>query len=81
MAQDITRDFRDLVEQKGKGLGEARRSKLGRKSHHTPGDTLVDGAPPFMQAYMKEAHTIVSHVLLLFTPFSRVMRSCNKLCF
>lgn len=65
MAQDITRDFRDLVEQKGKGPGETR---LGRKSHLTPGDTHVDGAPPFMQAYMKEAHTIVSHVLLFVYP-------------
>jgi hypothetical protein len=71
MAQDITRDFRDLVEQKGKDPGEARRTKLGRKSHITPGDTHVDGAPPFMQAYMKEAHTIVSHVLLLFTLLTR----------
>jgi hypothetical protein len=68
MAQDITRDFRDLVEQKGKEPGETRRTKLGRKSHFTPGDTHVDGAPPFMQAYMKEAHTIVSHVLLFLYP-------------
>ena len=67
MVQDITRDFRDLVTQKGKSHGEARRTSLGRQSHITPGDNQVDGAPPFMQAYMKEAHTIVSHVLLLFT--------------
>ena len=71
MAQDITRDFRDLVEQKGKGPGETSRAKLGRKSHLTPGDTLVDGAPPFMQVYMKEAHTIVSHVRLLFALLTR----------
>jgi syntaxin 18 len=71
MAQDITRDFRDLVEQKDKGPGETRRTKRGRQSHLTPGDTHVDGAPPFMRAYMKEAHTIVSHVLLLFTLLTR----------
>lgn len=71
MAQDITRDFRDLVEQKGKGRGETKRNKLARQSHLTPGDTHVDGAPPFMQAYMKEAHTIVSHVLLLFILLTR----------
>jgi syntaxin 18 len=55
MAQDITADFRNVVEQRRKGHGDTRRSKLGRP---TPGDT--DGAPPFMQAYMKEAYTIVS---------------------
>ncbi len=71
MAQDITRDFRNLVEQKYKGLGDARRTKLGRQSHPAPGDTQVDGAAPFMQTYMKEAHTIVSHVLLLFTLLTR----------
>lgn len=69
MAQDITRDFKDLVEQKGKSHGETRRTNLGRQSPLTPGD--VDGAPPFMQAYMKEAHTIVSHLLLLFTLLTR----------
>jgi syntaxin 18 len=71
MAQDITRDFKELIEQKGKSHGENRRTKFGRQSHLTPGDTHVDGAPPFMQAYMKEAHTIVSHVLLLFTLLTR----------
>ena len=72
MAQDITADFRNVVEQKRKGHGDTRRSKLGRP---TPGDT--DGAPPFMQAYMKEAYTIVSQVLFLFIAFLRA-RSCNK---
>lgn len=71
MAQDITHDFRDLVEQKRKGPGETRRYKLAKQPHLTPGDTHVDGAPTFMQAYMKEAHTIVSHVLLLFTLLTR----------
>ncbi len=71
MAQDITRDFRNLVEQKRKGPGETRRTKLGRQSHPAPGDPQVEGAPPFMQAYMKEAHTIVSHVLLLSTLLTR----------
>ena len=81
MAQDITRDFRDLVEKKGKGPVETRRAKIGRKSHLTPGDTLVDGAPPFMQAYMKEAHTIVSHVPFCLLFSSHAWRSCNKLLF
>jgi hypothetical protein len=70
MAQDITGDFQNIVDQKRKGLGETRRGKLGRLSHPTPGDSQVDGAPPFMQAYMKEAYTIVSHVLFLFTSAS-----------
>lgn len=71
MAQDITRDFKDLVEQKRKVPGETKRAKPGSQSRLTPGDTHVDGAPPFMQAYMKEANTIVSHVLLLFTLLTR----------
>jgi len=71
MAQDITRDFKDLVEQKRKGPGETKRTKYGSQSHLAPGDTHVDGVPPFMQAYMKEANTIVSHVLLLFTLLTR----------
>ena len=65
MPLDITRDFRDLLKQKGKSH-ETRRTKLGRQSRLTPGDTHVDGAPPFMQAYMKEAYIIVSHHSLLF---------------
>ena len=69
MAQDITADFRNVVEQKRKGHGDTRRSKLGRP---TPGD--ADGAPPFMQAYMKEAYTIVSQVLFLFIAFLRATR-------
>ncbi|KAF8496787.1 hypothetical protein F5888DRAFT_1702523 [Russula emetica] len=75
MAQDITRDFRDLVEQKGKGPGETRRTKRGRKSHLTPGDTHVDGAPPFMRAYMKEAHTILQQVTSLTRMLAAVRRA------
>ena len=63
MAQDITGDFRNIVEQKRKGLDDTRRTKLRRQSPLAPNDTQVDGVPPFMQAYMKEAYTIVSHVL------------------
>ena len=66
MAQDITVDFRNVVEQKRNGLGDTRRSKPGRPSHPPPGDTQLDDAPPFMQAYMKEAYTIVSRVALCF---------------
>jgi hypothetical protein len=80
MAQDITVDFRNVVEQKCNSLGDTRRSKLGRPSHPPPGDTQLDDAPPFMQAYMKEAYMIVSHVQLLFSfPFFTRVTSCNKL--
>jgi syntaxin 18 len=68
MAQDITGDFRNIVEQKRKGLDDTRRTKLRRQSHSAPKDTQVDGVPPFMQAYMKEAYTIVSHVLFCLPP-------------
>jgi len=71
MTHDITDEFRNFVDQKRKGLGDSRRTKTGRQSHPTPGDTQMDGAPPFMQAYMKEAYTIVSQLFCLFvTPAS-----------
>jgi hypothetical protein len=70
MAQDITQDFRNVVEQKRKGLDDSRRSKPRRLSHPAPDDTQGDDSPPFMQAYMREAYTIVSHALLLFTSAS-----------
>lgn len=60
---DITDNFRNIVDQKRECLGDSHRSTPGRPSHRAPGDTQVDGTPPFMQAYMKEAYTIVSHLL------------------
>ena len=66
MAHDITGEFRIFVDQRRKGLGDSRRTKSGKQPHPTPGDTQTDGAPPFMQAYMKEAYTIVSHYRILF---------------
>jgi hypothetical protein len=39
----------------------------------------MDGAPPFMQAYMKEAYMIVCHFLLFFDLCVLPVRSCNKL--
>ena len=80
MAHDITGEFRTFVGQKRKSPGDSRWAKPGRQPHPAPGDTLVDGTPPFMQAYMKEAYTIVSHHRLSFRflCFLRV-RSCNKL--
>ena len=61
MAHDITEQFRAIVHQQRKEHGDSRRTKLRRPSHLIPGEARVDGAPPFMQAYMKEANTIVSH--------------------
>lgn len=80
MAHDITGDFRTFVDQKRKNLGESRWTKPGRQPRPAPGDTQMDGAPPFMQAYMKEAYTIVSRYRLSFglLRFLRT-RSCNKL--
>ena len=61
MAHDITEDFRSIVHQQHKEHGDSRRIKLRPRSHLIPGEARVDGAPPFMQAYMKEGYTIVSH--------------------
>jgi hypothetical protein len=76
MAHDITGDFRAFVSRKRNGLGDSRLIKPGRQSHPAPGDPQMDGAPPFMQAYMKEAYTIVSHYFpafcYLFLRFLRV---------
>jgi len=65
MAHDITGDFRIIVNQKRNTIGDSVRSNRGRPSHPAPGDSQLDGAPPFMQAYMKEAYTVVSHRLFL----------------
>ncbi|KAF8471634.1 hypothetical protein DFH94DRAFT_768655 [Russula ochroleuca] len=75
MAQDITGDFRNIVEQKRKGLDDTRRSKLRRSSHPAPNDTQVDGVPPFMQAYMKEAYTILQQVSSLTRMLAAVRRA------
>jgi syntaxin 18 len=66
MAYDITEQFRIIVDQKRKEC-DSRRSRLGKPPRPTPGESQVDGAPPFMQAYMKEAYIIVSHHLLSFS--------------
>ena len=66
MAYDITGEFRTFVDKKRKGPSDSQRTKpRGRLPHPAPGDIQMDGAPPFMQVYMKEAYTIVSHLLLL----------------
>jgi syntaxin 18 len=67
MAHDITEQFKAIVHQKREEHGDSRRTKLRRPSHLIPGEARVDGAPPFMQAYMKEAYTIVSHHSRLLT--------------
>jgi syntaxin 18 len=67
MAHDITEEFRTIVHQQRKEHGDSRRTKLRRSSHLIPGEARVDGAPPFMQAYMKEGYTIVSHHPRLLT--------------
>src|SRR5216683_999835 len=62
MAYDITGEFRTFVDQKRKDPSDSQRTKPGgRLPHPTPGDIQMDGAPSFMQVYMKEAYTIVSH--------------------
>jgi syntaxin 18 len=62
MAHDTTDVFRAFVYQKRNGLGNnSQLIKPARQSHPAPGDPQMDGAPPFMQAYMKEAYTIVSY--------------------
>lgn len=66
MAYDTTDEFRIIVDQKRKEFNGSRRNRLARPPHLIPGDNQIDGAPPFMQAYMKEAYIIVSHHSLLF---------------
>jgi hypothetical protein len=80
MAYDITGEFRTFVYQKRKGPGDSRRTKPeGKPPHFTPGDIQTDGAPPFMQVYMKEAYTIVSHLFIVFVTSELLrVRSCNK---
>jgi hypothetical protein len=66
MAYDITGEFRSFVDQKRKDPSDSQRNKPGgRLPHPAPGDIQMDGGPPFMYVYMKEAYTIVSHLLLL----------------
>ena len=72
MAHDITEEFRAIVHLHRKEYGDSKRTKLRRPSHLIPGEARVDGAPPFMQAYMKEGYTIVSHYLSLLTQLSHV---------
>ncbi len=67
MAHDITEQFRVIVHLKRKEHGDSRRTTPRRPSHLIPGEARVDGAPPFMQAYMKEANTIVSYHPCLLT--------------
>ncbi|KAI0303316.1 hypothetical protein B0F90DRAFT_1710058 [Multifurca ochricompacta] len=75
MALDITDEFRTIVDHKRKNLDDSRRSKLGRPSHVVPGDAQIDGAPPFMQAYMKEAYTILQHIVSLTRMLAAVRRA------
>jgi len=75
MAHDITRDFRTIVNQKRKSLGDSVRSNRRKPSHPAPGDSQLDGAPPFMQAYMKEAYTILQHITSLTRMFASVRRA------
>ncbi|KAI9433879.1 hypothetical protein H4582DRAFT_2131307 [Lactarius indigo] len=58
MVHDITEQCRD---QNFKEHGDSRRTKLGRL---IPGEVQVDGAPPFMQAYMKESFQYAPVLLL-----------------
>ncbi len=69
MAHDITEIFRAIVLQKRKEHGDSKRTKRTRPPHLIPGEARVDGAPPFIQTYMKEAYTIVSRHPGLLTRF------------
>jgi syntaxin 18 len=75
MAHDITDEFRIIVDQKLKELGDSRRTRPRRPTHPTHADSQGDNAPPFMQAYMKEAYTIVSHHFLSIS----LLLMCEKL--
>ncbi|KAI0291418.1 hypothetical protein BC826DRAFT_1022804 [Russula brevipes] len=75
MVHDITSNFRDAVYQKRNGLHDSQRNKLGRPPHPSPGDTQVDGAPPFMQAYMKEAYMILQQIASLTRMLAAVRRA------
>ncbi|KAI9462536.1 hypothetical protein F5148DRAFT_1016206 [Russula earlei] len=75
MVHDITSDFRSIVNQKRESLGDSGRSMLGRPSHPAPGDSQLEGAPPFMQTYMKEAYTILQHTTSLTRMLSTVRRA------
>ena len=75
MVHDITEQFRTIVHQLRKEHGDSRRTKHRRPPHLIPGETRVEGAPPFMQVYMKEGYTIVSHhprLLTLFLTFEKL---------
>ncbi|KAH8995816.1 hypothetical protein EDB86DRAFT_1066930 [Lactarius hatsudake] len=75
MAHNITEQFRALVNQNRKEHGDSRRTKLRQTSHLIPGEARVDGAPPFMQAYMKEASTILQHITSLTRMLTAVRRA------
>ncbi|KAH9057563.1 hypothetical protein EDB87DRAFT_1630780 [Lactarius vividus] len=75
MAHNITEQFRALVNQNRKEHGDSRRTKFRRPSHLIPGEARVDGAPPFMQAYMKEASTILQHITSLTRMLTAVRRA------
>ncbi|KAH9017613.1 hypothetical protein EDB85DRAFT_2015353 [Lactarius pseudohatsudake] len=75
MAHNITEQFRALVNQNRKEHGDSRRTKLRQPSHLIPGEARVDGAPPFMQAYMKEASTILQHITSLTRMLTAVRRA------
>ncbi|KAF8265332.1 hypothetical protein EI94DRAFT_1804568 [Lactarius quietus] len=75
MAHDITEEFRTIVNQLHKERGDSRRTKLKRSSHLIPGEARVDGAPPFMQAYMREGYTILQHITSLTRMLAAVRRA------
>ncbi|KAI0263735.1 hypothetical protein BC834DRAFT_1042644 [Gloeopeniophorella convolvens] len=75
MAHDITETFHAVVNEKRKEMTDTRRRKPARAPHRVPGDTQVDGATPFMQVYMKEAHTILQHISTLTRMLAAVRRA------
>jgi hypothetical protein len=57
---DVTKQFHYMVEEKRKELTTSKRRRLNRPSRRVPGEAQREGAPPFMQEYMREAYSIVS---------------------
>ncbi|KAI0255299.1 hypothetical protein BJV78DRAFT_1279478 [Lactifluus subvellereus] len=75
MAHDITDEFRIIVDQERKNFNDSRRNRLPRPPHLIPGDNQIDGASPFMQAYMKEAYMILQHITSLTHMLAAVRRA------
>ncbi|KZV60532.1 snare protein syntaxin 18/UFE1 [Peniophora sp. CONT] len=71
---DSSQEFRLLVEEKRKELPPNKRRKLSRPSHRIPGEAQRDGATPFMQEYMREAHTILNHISTLGRMLSNIRK-------